>query len=158
MSYELIEFYHNSNDKIRNQIIDLWVNNQALTVIEALNRVNYVVCAIRHIPSDKIIGVSTAKIIILPKTNDIYYFYGMFIDKEHRGADENLCTVKPGISKTTFNVLKRQNNKYIKGVAATIENERITDKMLQRYGWTKLEDNSLKFRLFFKNFEDNNYY
>jgi hypothetical protein len=153
MNYELIDTYHHITNEIKNEIIDLWINNNVLSEVEALDRINYAVCAIKHIPSNKIIGVSTTKINFLPNTNDIYYFYGMFVDKDHRGG--TFWMIKTYILEKTFNILKQQNNKYTKGIAIVVENERISDKLLRRCGWTKLINNPLKFRLFFKNFNEN---
>jgi hypothetical protein len=155
MTYEIIEIYHHITDEIKNEIIDLWINNQALSKIEALNRINCAICAIVHIPSGKIIGVSTAKINFLPKTNDIYYYYGMFVDKEHRGGVGINWRIKTSIIEKTFNILKKQNNKYVKGLAAILENKKIPNKFLQRYGWIPLNDEQIEFDLLFKDFDLN---
>jgi len=152
MNYELIEIYYKSTNKIKNEIVDLWVNNNALPTIEALSRVNHVVCAIKHVPSDKIIGVSTAKINSLHNTNDLYYFYGMFVDKNHRGGVGSNWRVKTGIINKTFDILKNQNNMYVKGLAAILENQRVSNKFLQRYGFSSLNDDQLEYKILIKNF------
>ena len=150
MTYELLNIYHNSTSDIRNEIVDLWIRNHASSKLDALDRANYAVCAIRCLSTNKIIGVSAAKINLLPRTSDIYYFFGFFIDKDHRG--KTIPHKQPWITQTTFDILKNENNPYIKGLAAVIENPKITDKSLKKYGWNKLDHDIVSKRIFFKNF------
>jgi hypothetical protein len=150
MNYELINIYHHTTNEIKNEIIDLWINNNVLSEVEALDRINYAVCAIKHIPSNKTIGVSTAKINFLPETNDIYYFYGMFADIKYREGSS--VWIKMEMVEKTFNILKKQNNKYVKGVAAVLENKKLSDKLLQRLGMSELNTNIFPHKLFYRNF------
>jgi len=146
-SYEVLVVEKNKDVKIKNQIINLWVNNKILPLNEALNRINYVVLAIRHIESDTIIGVSTAKIDIHPLFNKFYYFYGMYVDPNH--------SKRPLIFQRTFDYLNDNHMSSIKGVVAVLENQKISDKILNRYHWHKIDDEVFSNRAFYRNFDEN---
>jgi hypothetical protein len=148
MTYDLLNIYHNSTSDIRNEIINLWIRNNALNYFQAIERVNYVVYAIREKNTSQIIGVSTAKLNYLPNTQELYYFYGMFIDKNHRGE-------RPWLLKKTYDVLNTQRKiKNIKGLAAFLENSKIPHKLFDRYGWTKFNCDEIENAIFFKNFDN----
>lgn len=148
MNYELIRVYNQPYFLIREKIVDLWVRNEALNYQQALERVNHVIYVIRDIDTQQIIGVSTAKLNYLPNTQELYYFYGMFIDKNHRGE-------RPWLLKKTYDVLNTQRKiKNIKGLAAFLENSKIPHKLFDRYGWTKFNCDEIENAIFFKNFDN----
>ena len=152
MNYELKIVRHNLTPEIRKEIINLWVRNNIIPEIEAIDRVNHVVCAIIEKSTGKIIGVSTSKINFLSSMNKMYYFYGMFIDINHRG--KVFPPKQPWILRTTFEVLKNEENPNINGVAAVLENPKISDKYMKRFGWNKDENITSPARTFFKNFNE----
>lgn len=148
MNYELIELYNQPYFLIREKIVDLWVRNRALDYQQALERVNHAIYAIRDIDTQQIIGVSTARLNYLPNTQELYYFYGMFIDKNYRGK-------RPWLLKKTYDILNTQRkNKNIKGLAAFLENKKIPHKLFDRYNWTKFKCDEIENAIFFKNFDD----
>jgi hypothetical protein len=148
MTYELLNIYHNSTSDIRNEIINLWIRNNALNELEASERVNHVVHAIREKTTSQIIGVSTARLNYLPNTQELYYFYGMFIDKNHRGK-------RPWLLKRTYDLLnEKRTEKNAQGLAAILENKKIPHQLFDRYNWTKFKCNEIENAIFFKQFND----
>jgi hypothetical protein len=152
MNYELKVVRHNLTPEIRKNIIDLWVKNNIIPEIEAIDRVNHAVCIIIEKSTEKIIGVSTSKINYLSSLNSMYYFYGMFIDINHRG--KVFIHKQPWILRTTFEVLKNEDNSNIKGLAAVLENPKISNKYMKKLGWNKAENDISSTRTFFKNFNE----
>jgi hypothetical protein len=147
MTYELLNIYHNSTSHIKNQIINLWIRNNALNYFQATERVNYVVYAIQEKNTSQIIGVSTGRLDYLPNTQELYYFYGMFIDKNHRGK-------RPWLLKRTYDLLnEKRTEKNAQGLAAILENKKIPHQLFYRHNWTKFKCDGIENAIFFKNFD-----
>ncbi len=148
MTYEILNIYHNSTSDIRNEIINLWIRNNALNYFQTTERVKHVVYAIQEKNTSKIIGVSTARLNCLPNTQELYYFYGMFIDKNHRGK-------RPWLLKRTYDLLNEiRTEKKAQGLAAILENKKIPHQFFDRYNWTKFKCNEIENAIFFKQFND----
>jgi hypothetical protein len=152
LNYELKVVRHSLTPEIRKKIIDLWVRNNIIPEIEAIDRVNHAVCVIIEKSTENIIGVSTSKINYLSSLNSMYYFYGMFIDINHIG--KVFIHKQPWILRTTFEVLKNEENSNILGIAAVLENPKISNKYMKKLGWNKVENDISSTRTFFKNFNE----
>ena len=148
MTYDLLNIYHNSTSDIGNEIINLWVRNNALNYFQATERVKHVVYAIQEKNTSQIIGVSTARLNCLPNTQELYYFYGMFIDKNHRGK-------RPWLLKRTYDLLnEKRTEKNAQGLAAILENKKVPHQLFDRYNWKKFNSNYSQNVIFFKQFDD----
>lgn len=148
--YELEVVYHKLSDTQKLEIITMWVSNKAVPLAIAQGRVDHVVCVIKYIPTNKIIGVSTAPVKLVKRNNSFYYFYGMFIDPEHRG--KTIPHRQPWILATTIERLKQEVNN-VKGIVAIIENVRIPDKLLIKQGFQETKLLPVKQKVFYLNFD-----
>ena len=149
-NYELEVVYNKLSDIQKLEIMTMWVSNQAVPLDVAQQRVNHVVCVIKHVATNKIVGVSTALVKQLPYNQSLYYFYGMFIAPEHRGR--TIPHRQPWIVATTVETLRRQNNR-IKGVIAVLENQRIPDRLLLKQGFKQTNKLNINNRVFYLNFD-----
>jgi hypothetical protein len=148
-NYQLINVYNQPDllMTLKDEIIDLWLKNNALNYSQAVERVNSVVYVIQEKYTQQITGVNTARLNYLPNTLNLYYFYGMFIDVNHRGT-------RPWLLKRTYNLLnKNRLEKKARGLAAVLENKKIPHKLFHRYNWTRFNYNHTENAIFYKDFD-----
>lgn len=147
IDYHVEIVYNKLTPDMKQEIINLWLKSLVLTIDIAVKRVEEVVCVIKQTSTNKIVGVSTAYIDMLPVNGHKYFFYRMFIDKSHRG--KTIPHKQPWIAATTVATLKENSiGTDVKGVVAYLENPRIQDRLMFQSGWNKYED-----RVFYVNFD-----
>jgi len=127
MDYTYNFYYQCLPDDLKQQIIDMWVTEGALTLERAKERVDDVVfvgfdlqnkpCCITSVYIDKYNGKN-------------FYIFRMFVKKEQRGK------LKYKASKLTHEYLKTFKHPLNPvGVIAVAENDKITNRIMKSHGW-----------------------
>jgi len=125
----------------RSEILSLWEENGMLDG----KSLNSVVLGVKHLPTRKLVAVSTAVLKYTRLLDGYYYYYGI----EALSPYGN----RPILFQRTFDYLKSKGARQAKGLAAIVINPDITDKMILRANLTKVDltDPSGR-RLFYKDF------
>lgn len=125
---------------VQTQAVELWVNNKVYSLNLAKVRVNKVVMAILHKPTNTVVGTVTGDARYSPYLKGTYYYLGVFILPNHGD--------RPKILERTFKLLRDLNRPCVKGVAVLRKNGKISDKLLKRFQFKP----SLKLGLYFRDF------
>lgn len=149
MLYKVKVVYNNIDNKLQNQIIDLWVKNKVLPFAEAKRRVSEVV-TVGYNQNQEIIGVSTVYSRYFSPLNGNYYFYRMFVAPDYR----NRLIKRDGgdFMSVTYEHLQSNPSNH-KGIIVVIENTKISDKIIGGiFGFSFLGLNENRLKIWFKNF------
>ncbi|MDD2365609.1 MAG: hypothetical protein PHN84_05540 [Desulfuromonadaceae bacterium] len=135
--YRLKSVYKNINSQLKDEIVDFWVKNGAVSSADAERRVAEVVYSIRN-SSGSLTGLSTACLQKFMDQEQPFYFMRMFIRQEDRGV-HGLYRL---VSRRTREFLKYFDLQFSVGGRGTIivlENPKFLRKgnfkMLARNGW-----------------------
>lgn len=136
MEYTYKFYYQCLPNDLKQQIINMWVNEGAITLDRAIARINDVVL-VGFDPNNEVCCVTT---VYLEKLQDDYYYYfRMFIREKDRGK---LKAFKS--SKLTHEYLKTYDHPLKpKGVIAIAENAKITPRIMKWEGWNYYGKNNL---------------
>jgi hypothetical protein len=125
---------------VQTQVVDLWVNNKIYSLNLAKSRLDKLVIAIWHKPTNAIVGTVTGIQQYSSHLQGKYYYLGVFILPGH-------CD-RPKILNKTYNLLRNFQQPNVKGVAILRKNSKISDNLLRRYQF----EPSVKVDLYFKDF------
>lgn len=128
MEYIYGYYYQCLPEELKQEIIDMWVNEGALTLEDAKQRVNDVVFVGFDL-KNKPCCVTSVFVDTYQGKN--YYFFRMFVKKEERGK------LKYKASKLTHEYLKNFKHPLNPvGVVAIAENNKITERLMKSHSWS----------------------
>jgi len=93
VNYQIVDLRHKMTDQVRNEIIQFWLDEGALTHERAVARVDEVLQVIRSESDGVLMGICTATIAFVPEMQSHLYNYRSFVGKSYRshGLVRHLC-------------------------------------------------------------------
>lgn len=93
MQHEIVPLQQPLTEAARQEIIDFWLAERALTPERARQRVTETIQLIRHERDGSIVGICTARIVYVQHLRSYLYDYRSMIAREHRsqGLVRHLC-------------------------------------------------------------------
>ena len=140
--YEIITKIDSNSEDIRNQVFSIWRGHIKAPVPDKLleKRLRSLTLSVLHCPTNKVVGFTTSHLKFYPPLGKHFYFVGLIVLEGY--AD------RPFLFGRTFTHLQDIRSPEAAGVIVSRKNRRISDQMLERYGFSRIKDD-----LFLRNFE-----
>lgn len=151
MPFILSVVYQKITPELKQEIVSMWLNAKVLDIKEANRRVDEVVVTARN-ELGELVGVTSVDIKQVDADSS-YYFFRMFVKEEYRGR--HIPRKTPIMSNLTVDFLSTYEveNKP-KGVVAVLDNPKLSNKIMETFGWSYYGQGPLGKHLWYKNFKD----
>jgi hypothetical protein len=125
-------------------LLDFWEEVGVYSREVGRSRIPQVVVSLKHIPSGKIVGVMTAKLMLRPSLGGKYYRLGIIV------APGN--SSRPLLLPLALEYLEKYREGDAKGVALKRKNKKISDRLLKRYGFSPFANQFTHADKFYRDF------
>jgi hypothetical protein len=151
MDYTYKIYYKCLPDNLKEQIVDMWVCEDALTLEQAKKRVDDVVLVMFD-PNNEVCGIATVYVDLEKTLYKYFYYLRMFIRKKDRGkiklfsASKVVCEYLKTYESIAAMVLYPYNPI---GIIAIAENTKITQRKMKQEGWNYYGKNNMNLDVYY---------